>query len=395
MREAENDPGLRKMSGLDKHNKPPAQAPIPDKYAFVARPYRTAQDMIIRDHDSTTTHDPHQFNRISRSSDKQRLSHNQRISNQRASESSDAWNRSKSADSRPSASSTGLARKDPKLANFKRTSSSDNFTEGIMHEVVTDQDNHSVKDLVAMIEKNTTSESVNPYIRKWGCDLISPEPHTKTKTYRRERRQMPDYEAKGMYNWTLDSSYRSGGTNGLNDASKDWGGSLQNSSKVHNKQSLFDNDFRLSAHVADMDDLLGKPGQVNDGYTSEGERSVHWPPEDQLSTSEKRSSSKKEGKHLTSSNGIPSSLPPAKAKTAMDEQIASIQCDFEAELDNLLLDNQRSTPSGYQHRESNHTRQNNLRNEITNRKNQQYQHSHSSSRMNKKMNSSLQSKLTC
>ncbi|XP_059099435.1 vinculin-like isoform X3 [Tigriopus californicus] len=392
MREAENDPGLRKMSGLDKP-KPPAQAPIPDKYAFVARPYRTAQDMIIRDHDSTTNHDPHQFNRISRSSDKHRSSHNHRSAtqrDQRISEPSDSWSRSKSADSRPSAPYSGLARKDPKLSNFKRTSSSDNFTEGIMHEVVTDQDNHSVKDLVAMIEKNTTSESVNPYIRKWGCDLISPEPHTKTKTYRRERRQMPDYEAKGMYNWTLDSSYRSGGMNGEHKNAKDWGGSLHESSKHHDKQSLFDNDFRLSAHVADMDDLLGKSGQVNDGYASEGERSVHWPPEDQLSTSDKRSASKKASQHLSASNGHASSQPPPKATSAMDEQIASIQCDFEAELDNMLLDTQKTTPSNYPHHGNGVILKNNLRNDIASRKNQQYQHSHSSSRINKKMNASLQ-----
>ncbi len=59
-----------------------------------------------------------------------------------------------------------------------------------MQEVVTDEEHHSVKDLVRMIEKNTSSESANPYVRRWGCDLISPEPHTKNVTYRRQRKEL-------------------------------------------------------------------------------------------------------------------------------------------------------------------------------------------------------------
>ena len=81
---------------------------------------------------------------------------------------------------------------DPKLTQFKRAASTENFTEEIMDAVTTDNEHHCVKDLVRMIEKNTKSESDNAYVRKWGCDLISPEPHSKDVTYRRERREFQE-----------------------------------------------------------------------------------------------------------------------------------------------------------------------------------------------------------
>jgi hypothetical protein len=43
-----------------------------------------------------------------------------------------------------------------------------------------------------MLPINFRSESANAYVRKWGCDLISPEPHSKNLTYRMERKEMPD-----------------------------------------------------------------------------------------------------------------------------------------------------------------------------------------------------------
>ena len=60
------------------------------------------------------------------------------------------------------------------------------------------------------------SESANAYVRKWGCDLISPEPHRKNVTYRRERKEMPDERwMKKMANvkthmWANDDLFRFG-----------------------------------------------------------------------------------------------------------------------------------------------------------------------------------------
>ena len=62
----------------------------------------------------------------------------------------------------------------------------------MLNEVVNDKEHRSVRDLVAMMEQNTRSESINPYVRKWGCDLISHEPHRKNVTLRTEKRQIVD-----------------------------------------------------------------------------------------------------------------------------------------------------------------------------------------------------------
>ena len=70
--------------------------------------------------------------------------------------------------------------------------STTNLTEDVLNEVVNDKEHRSVRDLVAMMEQNTRSESINPYVRKWGCDLISHEPHRKNVTLRTEKRQIVD-----------------------------------------------------------------------------------------------------------------------------------------------------------------------------------------------------------
>ena len=62
-----------------------------------------------------------------------------------------AEERSKSADGRLEA----FKRKDPKLELFRRTPSTGNVTEELLTGVVTDNEHHGVKDLVAMIERNT------------------------------------------------------------------------------------------------------------------------------------------------------------------------------------------------------------------------------------------------
>merc|ERR1719367_1096347 len=52
MAEAERDPGLRQLSGLDRGGRGRPTTPealSPQKYPMVKRPYRTQQDMIIRD----------------------------------------------------------------------------------------------------------------------------------------------------------------------------------------------------------------------------------------------------------------------------------------------------------------------------------------------------------
>ena len=98
-------------------------------------------------------------------------------------------NRSKSADARLH---QAFKTEDPKLSTFTGKHSSTNVTEDLLNEVVTDKSNRSVKDLIAMMEQSTKTESINPYVRKWGCDLISPEPHKKSVTYRSEKRQIVD-----------------------------------------------------------------------------------------------------------------------------------------------------------------------------------------------------------
>ena len=121
-------------------------------------------------------------------------------------------NRSKSADGRLH---QAYKSQDPKLSSFHRGThyilynfvnsvkkshfdlsiedgSTTNLTEDVLNEVVNDKEHRSVRDLVAMMEQNTRSESINPYVRKWGCDLISHEPHRKNVTLRTEKRQIVD-----------------------------------------------------------------------------------------------------------------------------------------------------------------------------------------------------------
>ena len=132
-----------------------------------------------------------------------------------------------------------------------------------MNEVVTDQEHHSVKDLVAMIEKNTVTESANPYVRKWGCDLISPEPHTRNVTYRREKRDYPRLQPKKTHNWAQQNEQKNRFDHNGNDQAR--GG--------------LDNDFRLSSHVTEIDDLLGRaPTEYMMTFDNLKEKKVAWPP---------------------------------------------------------------------------------------------------------------------
>ena len=208
MQEAETDPRLRELTyGSSPNSAQPSIATFESKYArptatpslnetypMINRPYRTAQDIKIQDHDqnevSASTRNaavpvvvaerhkmperPYRTNEDIKIVEK----NNNNISN-----------RSKSADARPH---QAFKTDDPKLSTFTGKHSSINVTEDLLNEVVTDKSNRSVKDLIAMMEHSTKTESINPYVRKWGCDLISPEPHKRNATYRMEKRQIVD-----------------------------------------------------------------------------------------------------------------------------------------------------------------------------------------------------------
>ena len=286
MKEAEADPGLRALSGLGETKKTEGSKPRQDK--IEKRPYRTQQDLVIREKE-----DVMQQQWLQQQKQKQQLQQQQQQRRQQQLrrpqvevESLPPPSRSKSADARgggggAGASFGGSGRHDPKLQSFKRSSSNDNFTEEIMHEVVTDTEHHSVKDLVRMIERNTKSESANPYVRKWGCDLISPEPHTKNVTYRRERKDMVMASGMGMGMGRKQQQQ-------LHQEQDEWylpNGTMDETARRHQPLSL-DNEFRMSAHVADLDSLLGRP-PLEDGHEDDlGADSDHcsrphevtWPP---------------------------------------------------------------------------------------------------------------------
>ena len=95
-----------------------------------------------------------------------------------------------------------------------------------------------------MIEKSTRSESVNPYVRRWGCDLISPEPHKKEKTFRRERKEMPKQVI-----WKQPPR---GGVSVLPQ------GGLTQTGPPSEAATESEHDHDLSAHITDMDQLLGR-----------------------------------------------------------------------------------------------------------------------------------------
>ena len=209
----------------------------PDNYPFVPRPYRTAQDMIIRDKSSDRE----------RSREPTRMAHGKHDMPKRPFRTAtdfkieDSSNRSRSADGRLF---KPFSDQDPRLNNFKRTNSTENFTGEMMQEVVTDQRHTSVKDLVAKLETSTKSESENPYIRKWGCDLISPEPRRKGSTYRFQRKQMPDPEFAHKLQYSM-SDYGTG--------SRTHSRNRNLSGTSHDSQEPF-----LDTYTTDIEDLVDR-----------------------------------------------------------------------------------------------------------------------------------------
>jgi hypothetical protein len=278
MLEAERDPGLRELSGLGKKSAAASSvdAAAQQKYQMVKRPYRTQQDMIIKDESDSARQMQHKMFNTS------------------------AYNRSRSADTRPASSASTAAAKSkitkereqsssmfpPPPGDFKRTASTENFEAQMLGEVVTDAARHqSVKDLVSMIEKTTKSQSANAYVRKWGCDLISPEPHTRNVTYRREKKTFENGdEADGgdgivkrqsTYNWTKDDEFQRKHLLGLERSTASTY-SLPQEQQTHyqqdNSYDLTGGEFRMSSHVTDIDSLLGR--RRNDDEEFE----VQWPP---------------------------------------------------------------------------------------------------------------------
>ena len=207
MEEAKKDPSFGVVPGLTSRPQSvtaPAPAPASAPAAgqadsrpgsssgqtpFVPRPYRTAQDLIIRDKSEERTGPGRQ----GRSQEKHSMNKRpyRTATDFKIEDTTDAYSRSKSADGRINKPYTA---RDPKLSNFQRTNSTENFTGEMMQEVVTDKDHRSVKDLISRLERGTKSESENPYVRRWGCDLISPEPRRRDVTCRYQKKQMPDPE---------------------------------------------------------------------------------------------------------------------------------------------------------------------------------------------------------
>ena len=159
----------------------------PENYPFVPRPYRTAQDIIIRDRESQER--GREVTRMTQQKHEMPSRPYRTATDFKIEDT--GVNRSRSADGRLG---KAFRDQDPRLNNFHRTNSTENFTGDMMTEVVTDAKHRSVKDLVAKLETSTKSESENPYVRKWGCDLISPEPRRRNTTFRFQRKQMPDPE---------------------------------------------------------------------------------------------------------------------------------------------------------------------------------------------------------
>jgi len=154
MHEAQTDPKLRALTYGSENTAAGSAAGkqkpnLTESYPMVARPYRTQQDMIIREREESPNRAgiiPVERHRMPKRP--YRTNEDLRIVEKNAEE------RSKSADGRLSGIEA-FKRKDPKLEKFRRTPSTGNVTEELLNGVVTDNEHHGVKDLVAMIEKNT------------------------------------------------------------------------------------------------------------------------------------------------------------------------------------------------------------------------------------------------
>ena len=261
-----------------------------------------------------------------------------------------------------------------------------NATETLLNEVVTDQDHHSVKDLVNMIEGNIKAESLNPYVRKWGCDLISPEPHKKNVTYRQQKRELVDQNALNSiqrgrtFTWQQDDHFQH--KNNIANETMVLNHYNQHHSPSGRDQILNnDHDSYLEQHTADLDDLLQRRPSLETAPDEE-RTVVVWPPPSPLPPEQQQerypsplfSPSPPPPMAVPLPPSTPSPLPPmvstpepmpkksnlkkrSQSESGMvrrfsnsslheiDQQIAMIQNEFEAELD-TLIDVYRNSKSG-------------------------------------------------
>ena len=159
MHEAQTDPKLRALTYGSDNNPSSAGAAKPhpnltESYPLISRPYRTQQDLIIREKDDDKLSSSPTPRAGSRPAERARMPKRPYRTNEDLRIVESAEERSKSADGRLSGIEA-FKRRDPKLEKFRRTPSTGNVTEEILNGVVTDNEHHGVKDLVAMIEKNT------------------------------------------------------------------------------------------------------------------------------------------------------------------------------------------------------------------------------------------------
>ena len=279
--------------------------------------------------------------------------------NQQRSAETTNYNRSKSADGRL------------KEASKHRET---NATETLLNEVVTDEEHRSVKNLVNMIEGNIKAESLNPYVRKWGCDLISPEPHKKNVTYRSQKREIVDPNAlnsiqRGTYTWQQDDHFQH-----KNNIANETNMVLDHFNNQHSPSGRDDHDSYLEQHTAELDDLIGRRPSLEMSETGEAERTVVvWPPPSPLQPEPEQnrypsplfSPSPPPPMAVPLPPSTPSPVPilsppeplPKKSNlkkrsqseggghtrrfsnsslNEIDQQIAMIQNEFEAELDTLI-----------------------------------------------------------
>ena len=238
MEEAKKDPSFGVVPGLQSpapHDSRPGSSN--GQTPFVPRPYRTAQDFIIRDKSEERAP-----GRVSRTQEKHSMPSRpyRTATDFKIEDTTDAHTRSKSADGRIK---KPFSVRDPKLSNFQRTNSTENFTGEMMQEVVTDNKHTSVKDLISRLERGTKSESENPYVRRWGCDLISPEPRRRDVTCRYQKKQMPDPEFAHKLSYQM----------------SDYGGSRVSSrNRNYSETSRESPEPFLDTYTADIDELVDR-----------------------------------------------------------------------------------------------------------------------------------------
>ena len=290
MKEAETDPKLRELtygsSAASGGSNPPARPPAPRGQRLPRTPAQDSEEgarsqssfLPPLDSGSRTGRSTHRIQEESKMASAALLANA-------------VTKRSQSSDGRLQDN----AKKMPKMPNCNGPNAYVASTETLLNDnqesvAETAVGCKSVRDLVGMMESNIKSESLNPYIRKWGCDLISPEPHKKTVTYRREKKQLVDQlqlnrtmERNKTFTWQQDDHFKR--KNQINEREDDIVSNgngneielvLGHQASQHSPSGRDDHDHYLDNHTADLDDLLGRRPSLPE---TETERTlVVWPP---------------------------------------------------------------------------------------------------------------------